>query len=65
MSKALKSFRLGTQMIRRGGDLSHLSAADLRDLAKRGLAPRDAGAVRPPKSKTGGAAVPRRKSGAD
>lgn len=65
MAKALKSFRLGTQMIRRGADLSHLTASELRDLAKRGLAPREAGAARPPKSKTGGASAPRRKSGAD
>jgi hypothetical protein len=37
MPKALKSFRHGTEMIRRGASLDHLSASALRDLAKRGL----------------------------
>ncbi|SEM69086.1 hypothetical protein SAMN04515666_11928 [Bosea lupini] len=40
MPKALKSFRHGTEMIRRGASLDHLPAPVVRDLASRGLGER-------------------------
>ena len=64
MTKALKSFRLGTVMIRRGGDLSHLPATVLKDLGKRGLAPADTPAAPRAERKTrAAAAAPARRKG--
>lgn len=57
MSKALKNFRLGAEMIRRGADLTHLSAPLLKDLAKRKLASKAEGQVAKPASRKAAAAA--------
>lgn len=49
MTKALKSFRLGAEMIRRGSDVSRLPARELKQLADRELVERPAAASEKPK----------------
>lgn len=61
MPKALKSFRLGTEMIRRGASLDHLPAAVIRDLAARDLGEKPEQKLAAPSGKPAAkAAKPRR-----
>ena len=50
MTKALKSFRLGAEMIRRDADVSRLPARELKQLADRGLVERPAAPSEKPKA---------------
>lgn len=66
MPKALKSFRHGSEMIRRGASLDHLPASVVRDLAKRGLGEKpEQKAASKAEKPTAKAAKPRRDTSGD